>query len=405
MRRAITLLEVLISMFIMTVGLLSVASLVPLGKVEQGRGDKTVRASACGRAAFRDMKIRGMMNPRSWAIGNTTEATDNSVFDATAGTFRVSARKFDPLNPKTLTVAHGTFGGIVPVVIDPLGVSNHFGPWFPFAAETIDLTAITPLAPPNPPAAPYLPRLTLSPYSAGNPITNDARKAFAEAVFNCPDDLVFDAPANDDALPSQKMELSGTTPIKRLSEGNYNWLATIVPVASSWDSAPCRVSVAVFHKRSLTIPGNGERICNLASLTGNGEIEISVDPVASTTKVGVAAQYRGDGEGVSHIDVRPQQWVMVAGWNDLDGQPTPTDRVWQFRWYRVTNVDATMDTNGKEASRKSTGTGPWTKRLTIAGADWNIPAPVMSDFIRDARVYLIDGIANVYEKDMTLSSY
>jgi Tfp pilus assembly protein PilV len=409
-RRAITLLEVLISMFIMTVGLLSVASLVPVGKVQQSRGDQTVRASACGRAAFREMRIRGILDPKNWAVGHITDGNISNAYDSVAGTFQVSATKFDPANPTVLTTVYNEQRSIVPVVIDPLGVANNFGPWFPFPVATIDYATVTPLPSPNPPLAPGLPRLTLGPSRTGSFVTNAARKAMSEMVLQSADDLIFEEPAKNDALPPQKMQVpsgGSTDPVRRMSKGDYSWLATVVPdpfmvSTANWSTIPCRVSVVVFHNRALTIPGAGERACNLSSLAGSGEIEIAVYPTASAINVGVADQYKGNGEGAAHLDVRPQQWIMIAGWDDKDGLPSPGDRFWQFRWYRVLSTDATLDSTGREVSRQSTGTGRWTKRLTIEGADWNVPTAVMANFLNESRVFLFDGIENVYEKNMSL---
>src|SRR5579859_1448276 len=61
--RGISLLEVLISIFILLVGLLGVGALIPIGRLEVGQADKFDRAGTLGRAAFREMKIRAMLRP------------------------------------------------------------------------------------------------------------------------------------------------------------------------------------------------------------------------------------------------------------------------------------------------------------------------------------------------------
>ncbi len=59
--------EVLISIFVMTFGLLGLVSLIPVGKftvVETARAD---RSGACGRAALREVRVRRMLDPNTWS--------------------------------------------------------------------------------------------------------------------------------------------------------------------------------------------------------------------------------------------------------------------------------------------------------------------------------------------------
>lgn len=66
--RGITLLEVLVSIFILAVGLLGVAALIPIGKLALVKTNISDRTGACGRAAMRDVEVRRMLNPASWAL-------------------------------------------------------------------------------------------------------------------------------------------------------------------------------------------------------------------------------------------------------------------------------------------------------------------------------------------------
>ena len=97
LRSGITLLEVLISVFVLSVGLMGMAALLPVGRyaiVETGKAD---RAGACGRAALHQIKVCRMLDPVNWS----NQAAGNS-----GGSFAV-----DPLGVSKLGTA---FGGVIP---------------------------------------------------------------------------------------------------------------------------------------------------------------------------------------------------------------------------------------------------------------------------------------------------
>ena len=58
-RFGVTLLEVIVSMGIMVVGLMGMASLIPLGRLELAEGDRLDNSSTLGRGAFRELTVRG----------------------------------------------------------------------------------------------------------------------------------------------------------------------------------------------------------------------------------------------------------------------------------------------------------------------------------------------------------
>ena len=64
--RGLTLIEVLASIGVLTIGLLSLAALLPVGQVTLFEAIKADRAGTCGRAAMRDVVVRRMLDFHNW---------------------------------------------------------------------------------------------------------------------------------------------------------------------------------------------------------------------------------------------------------------------------------------------------------------------------------------------------
>jgi hypothetical protein len=65
-RRGVSLMEVLISTFVLSVGLLGVAALIPVGQIALLETSKSDRAGACGRAALRQVRVGRLLDPQIW---------------------------------------------------------------------------------------------------------------------------------------------------------------------------------------------------------------------------------------------------------------------------------------------------------------------------------------------------
>jgi type II secretory pathway pseudopilin PulG len=167
-KRGITLLEVIISLGILSVGLASVVALIPAGGSQAKKAVIEDRRGAMAAAAMADLVTRGMLDQSRWT---------------------------------TIPAA--------PFLIDPLGGGGF--------------------------AVPGLNPVTLR----GIPST-----IVADEVFRSPDDLVYTVP-DDDTVPASPKFFPG--PSKRMTEGLFSWLATLVPVTSG--SPFYRLSVVEFHRR------------------------------------------------------------------------------------------------------------------------------------------------------------
>src|SRR5438477_669450 len=67
-RLGLSLTEVLIAMGILTIGLLSVASIFPVGSFYMQKAEISDRGSAIAQSVMNDLMARGMLKPRGWFV-------------------------------------------------------------------------------------------------------------------------------------------------------------------------------------------------------------------------------------------------------------------------------------------------------------------------------------------------
>lgn len=371
-RRGISLLEVLISMFILLVGLAGIASLLPAGRSEIMSGVKLDYAMMLGRNAFRELKSRGYLKPPPTA--SATPFADGWFEVATTPTFRKVWRPdLNASLPFDLSVVGPTAAPAI--VIDPLGAYAGYDSQFPqLPVGTV---------------GPFLRRVT--PLGDQNG-TN--QKLLAESIFRCPDDLYVIPNTITKKDPPQQQIVSN----KRLSAGSYSWIATIVPdpTTSAVGTKVC-VSVAVMYKRDLSFPGAGENNCRVIALPGSGlsggEV-LLYDPITPLVK-----------------PVRPGQWIMLAG-------EVPTGTLKHFRWYRVVAANPITEINQSDPTKAVPGlTVPGdlqnssikVQLVTLAGGDWSVFPPAGTNFntpppgtILWPTAFIVDNVIAVYEKSMDL---
>jgi hypothetical protein len=181
-RRGITLMEVLISLGILSVGLASVVALIPAGGSQAKLSVIEDRRAALGYAAMADAINRGILNPARWS---SIPATPYAI-------------AIDPLG-QDLTGTPGV-------------------PRFPATITLVDLAGIV------------------------------AGSADAESVFRSADDLVYDTSQSEDDPAIPKYFL-GTN--RRLSDGNFSWLATLLPETAGGSTQYYRLSVVCFYNRAI----------------------------------------------------------------------------------------------------------------------------------------------------------
>ena len=351
-RVAITLLEVLLSIGVMSVGLLSVIVLIPVAQHKAEEGTLADRQASAGRVAFRDFQIRDMGNPARWY------SFDPSSVNITVPLDRRLSFCIDPLFLSDPVVV-----GSTPVL------ARSFFPYGVYA-----------------PATGFMHRVTLrSRLGLDIPMPQGQ----ADQIFRMLDDLTFEAPASDESLGAEQtvlgIDTSGDGAInaendivwKRYAEGKVSWMATLVPepVASGNEY---RLSVIVFSQRSLTPDTSGNlgdegvvSVTNFYSAGLSGG-DVRVDSSANPTAVAQLAE------------LRPGDWVMLHAQQAMlmpNGVPTPAS---YFRWYRVVAADESDTTQPSS----------W-RELTLQGPDWR-------DSNNNTSMTMVRGVVAVFEKTVTL---
>ncbi len=421
-RPGVTLLEVLVSMFVLAVGLLGLASLLPVASFYASEAQKYDRAATLAQQASHDVVIRGYLEPKSWL--------------ATTGLYAVQiSAPAPPLNPDytsylSTSAAGANAGGGVPflppVVIDPLAIS--------YQANIQALNALNGLPPgPAPPplfpafpvpapgaafgqppvqlaAAPAIYRLTLDsarswpveeplvPVGAA-PIQTSF--PLAQRLFSSNDDLVFQPNGNSDYRPGT---LGFTSPD---FAGDYSWLLTVAPDVDDvfqQDMANMdrfTVSVVIFYKRDLNLdqstttldvkkaPPERMVFADLLDASAQAFAAGTVFP-SGNNFAGGAVRLRTPTPGTTTptstaawLDVKPNEWLMLSGFMysptslppsvvtaplpNFTQTPPPVVApnfapVPFCQWYRIAGVGETLPIAGG---------GGWYRDVQLSGPDWN----------------------------------
>ncbi len=447
-RRGITLLEVLVSLLVLTVGLVGIAALLPIGKYEMEQAAKSDRAAVLGQAAFRDLQVRGLLSPLRWS-----QVGGGPVLEPSNGGRTLGAGFNPPLLP--------------PLVLDPLAVTypaNAVVPgWFPTSPLPGDATLLP------------MYRFTLPEFSMPGALPaalRDMRHTAARRLFASPDELVFDVPRMAELRPRlQPRWLPGAdgrwgfantdddnngTPddaseagwpgsddlAMRTSAGDFTYLVTIAPkisemfdnlmyqsVGDAQSTKHYTVSVVVFYKRDLLTPPNTPPQATPTAppppermVWCDFPYHVQNDPGPSLA--GGTVRLRTD-RGAKWLDVKPGQWILLTAYipdptldNNPPGSGNGNGRQRPASWYRIVSVGAGNTDQPNQA---------WYFRdVTLAGPDWYPGRHFDADAAAGGFVYsstfgppynwpswdpptayatIVDGAVAVYEKTISLAGF
>jgi len=328
--------EVLISIFIMAVGMVSIASLLPVGGIQVQKANVEEQKAMLGLNAQREFQIRGMANYSNWVQCDTST------------------------NPAKWVTYSGANGHLPPLAIDPLMIGSAVAQDY----KTIDTF---PVLPTNfsPGSYPVMRRLTLaalcSASGAAPNTTYTPVKALSEAIFRAADDVVS-LQSDDRSIPATgqlTLDSSGN-PVKRDFEGGYTWMATLTPYypdAASVLPQPGNqftLSIVIFYRRVISTPTATSQQEDYIHCTTAGSP--GTEPSAGTVNFGGGDMNFGDSSPAVANEqqvalARPGNWIMLCRADGTAASPRPNI----FKWYRI--VTASTDTSGNLG-------------VTLAGPDW-----------------------------------
>jgi hypothetical protein len=416
--RGLSLLEVLISIFVIMVGLLGVAAVIPAGRAELVEAAKADRSSACGAAAQQFLltattplqataQPARYFDPRAWiyyynsnyylcAVTAQPGSVPNSLAILFSGQTTISgAPQFSP-----------------PFVVDPLYYARQAGVAGVNAFPIPTASGTTPVL-----------RVSLPFLDPKSGKILPIQQPLAERFFLCQDDLVIPVPKDRTERPRQIMTDSSAKPLNvavpthnadalptqpttpflvRQVQGDYSWLFTVNPLATQPDfintgvTPPAflnvgvgeyySVSTAVFYKRnfnpdSTTSADTGEPFGTATFFStpslGGGDVTLSL----------------ASGSPAGWLDVRQGEWILLGGYAYPQPQASGTTipRQYVLRWYRIVAL-------GEINVQNKTLTRP----ATLAGPDWDL-TDVSGNF-GTADVVLYRGVVDVHTTTMKLTN-
>jgi type II secretory pathway pseudopilin PulG len=420
----ISLTEVLIAMGIMTVGLLGVASVFPVGSWYMQKAEVTDHASAIAQSAMNGIVTQGLLNPFSWFMmtpqgapaQNPTTSNPNSTFAGIDGKYvpqipanavpapivltftrpfgeaLLAAQKSANSTPATSLTREAIISKQIgdAFVIDPLGVAAGAQPKLGGAVANNTASYAFPASavfyyPSSSPGyyvtnewAPWKPsaanpkqyiwpirRVTFREPSTGYHLS----RSMAELYFSGSDDLAYDFPQRADRPAMQKLESSSGTALARKFTGDYSWIVTVAPstadardgMATNPEGYEYNVSVVVFYKRQL--PASYPQTPPDMSINAASERSFGASVLSTSPSGGELLIRDISGETNVFQNLKAGEWIMLCG-----PHPASTTTVPRFvmNWYQVLNIDS----SGKALGNGSDFDTAKYRVVSVRGPEW-----------------------------------
>ncbi|MBJ44563.1 MAG: hypothetical protein CMJ80_15045 [Planctomycetaceae bacterium] len=401
-RAGISLLEIMISIGVVGIGLIGVASLIPLAHFKASQGVREERKSLFGKRAVREFYVRELDRPGTldapyWlhiglgAIGSIhMPLGERKIFAQTYC--------FDP---------HWVANGFQ---LNQMGISTGAFHFFPantsmnIHVPRLTLLKMRPeriqqsIVQRNPAQQALAIAQRKSFVNASPPLLIDVSQA--DSMFRIQDDLVVEQPENPNDIVHQTYltEANGTPlglPTKVVTNGSFSWMATLVPeprvdrVQGPHLANRYVASFLIFHQRDMSGAFREEVVAEV-----NPNESVFSGPIKEIVIDEIGADSHTPGQPIpGHVgvrDIRRGNWIALMQNQHPVGtipyNPATQPNVMQLKWYQVVNAD---ELDGDYDLRRE---------LTLTGPDWT-PNPSRRVFA----VYLRN-VETVYEKTVELKT-
>ena len=398
LRSAFSLLEVLIAMFILTVGMLGIAAAVVIGNASALRALVADRVASVGRNGLAEVRTREMLDPNRWLDVAGSPVLANRDPPVPAG----AAFCIDPLYVATVNGQQGEV---------PNSLSERLAR-FPFytTAGILTMQRVTlNIAPEQPPTVPQLQQILMNPrlferiFVAEDDLNVDlttlSRPRLLFRTFRTDTGATATLP-----VPALPGDTGGGTPLYPDYQGMYSWMVTVVPDiprGATIDQQKYIVSVVVFRNRVLLPPDDptletpAERVA-VANMLGGGDVRLSV--LASNLQKPGGGSYNA----AEYLGVREGQYILLAG-RQLVTPDNPGVFHKVFLWYRVIATGELYQPSDSKPFTKDSN--HYYREFTLAGPDWNRAWCVQNDTDGDgtpleAQAILCSEVYGVYSQVM-----
>ena len=386
----LTLIEILMTIFVLAIGLLGVAALMPVGSYQMQRGQIAQRVSEIGPSALDLLEASNMHSPSRWY----DRVNDQHFDDVELYGSSEWVRKAHTSTASVAAVAESGSGNHLLEFIrsdDATKLGQYHAPGTTVEPSSNDVCvarrcepfAIDPLYMYQVGMNPFV-SASKDPYGTGDAmpritVSGVDRQAAAEAIFQNDEDLTLNRDLDEDGTEDeiedwQRAALSDSAGavLKAKSEGNYSWLATFSPGETATGSDPKQwtVSVAVFYKRPLGLGADSQWTVPFSASGGNnGYTTVTLSPTSSN-QIFEGNGTNFDQDAGDKMKIKRRMWGLVTFTDDGHKRA---------RWYRVGTVQKPPNGNNNI-------------KIRLIGPD------LPSDF--SAKITFFEGLEGVFTRAM-----
>jgi hypothetical protein len=386
-RHAVTLIEVLMSTLVISLGIMGLLALIPLGNHLANRGLEADRVSSLGQRIYREARTRGALNPDNWIDRFNSDVSDPDPGKRRRNTIR---QKGEFLPARQAYLIDPTYF----VTTDTNNTRNEF----PSQTDVTNSSAAF---------SPYniqMRRITLSTLPAGGLYLEPAQ---ANLAFASSDQLAFERPkATDDPLTNSPRQMfyqdSSTNNIKRQIQRPFSWMIMLVPEPlygfsenlplatntitnntnniSEASTDQFNASTIIMRNRNMIDgPGSIDRGEHVFNVTGAsfGEVTLSMPDPSSNLDLEQAEDI---------MDLARGRWICLTRNNRIPNTASPVSQSNVYHWYRIQSADEVVQ-NGTS----------YEINLSIQGPDWQYSQP-------PTQAIYVRSVVGVYERKVRLES-